>query len=148
MIPVSCLLEVVLDRVRYSRDTKLSILVVLLGVAICTVNDMSVNAKGFVAALIAVWSTSLQQYVRRISIQLISKPYTFRTTFVRIKWILAIFLGFSCLYYSAVCSLSSTEAFNRFFQLIRPHCTASSCFVALSRALHGLLVNEQESRRV
>lgn len=67
MIPVSCLLEVVLDRVRYSRDTKLSIVVVLLGVAICTVNDVSVNAKGFVAAAIAVWSTSLQQYVSHVS---------------------------------------------------------------------------------
>ncbi|KAL0291397.1 UNVERIFIED_CONTAM: UDP-rhamnose/UDP-galactose transporter 4 [Sesamum calycinum] len=62
MIPVSCFLEVVLDRVQYSRDTKLSILVVLLGVAICTVTDVSVNAKGFIAAFIAVWSTSLQQY--------------------------------------------------------------------------------------
>lgn len=62
MIPVSCLLEVVLDRVQYSRNTKLSILLVLLGVAICTVTDMSVNAKGFIAALIAIWSTSLQQY--------------------------------------------------------------------------------------
>ncbi|KAM7276865.1 hypothetical protein ACFE04_018731 [Oxalis oulophora] len=63
MIPVSCLLEVVLDKVRYSRDTKLSIIVVLLGVAVCTVTDVSVNTKGFIAAIIAVWSTSLQQYV-------------------------------------------------------------------------------------
>lgn len=62
MIPVSCFLEVVLDKIRYSRDTKLSILIVLLGVAVCTVTDVSVNAKGFIAALIAVWSTSLQQY--------------------------------------------------------------------------------------
>ncbi|CAN6468388.1 unnamed protein product [Victoria cruziana] len=62
MIPVSCLLEVVLDNMRYSRGTKLSILVVLLGVGVCTVTDVSVNAKGFVAAVIAVWSTSLQQY--------------------------------------------------------------------------------------
>lgn len=63
MIPVSCFLEVVLDSVRYSRDTKLSICVVLLGVAVCTVTDVSVNAKGFAAAVVAVWSTSLQQYV-------------------------------------------------------------------------------------
>lgn len=62
MIPVSCLLEVVLDKIRYSRDTKLSILIVLLGVAVCTVTDVSVNTKGFVAAFVAVWSTSLQQY--------------------------------------------------------------------------------------
>lgn len=62
MIPVSCLLEVLFDKIRYSRDTKLSILVVLLGVAICTVTDVSVNGKGFFAAVIAVWSTALQQY--------------------------------------------------------------------------------------
>lgn len=63
MIPVSCFLEVVLDSVKYSRDTKLSILVVLLGVSICTVTDVSVNAKGFIAASIAIWCTALQQYV-------------------------------------------------------------------------------------
>ncbi|KAK9271923.1 hypothetical protein L1049_002289 [Liquidambar formosana] len=62
MIPVSCFLEVVLDKMRYSRDTKLSIGLVLMGVAVCTVTDVSVNAKGFIAAFIAVWSTSLQQY--------------------------------------------------------------------------------------
>ncbi|KAJ9670908.1 hypothetical protein PVL29_027073 [Vitis rotundifolia] len=62
MIPVSCFLEVMLDKMRYSRDTKLSIALVLLGVAVCTVTDVSVNAKGFIAAFIAVWSTALQQY--------------------------------------------------------------------------------------
>ncbi|GLT75178.1 hypothetical protein SLA2020_469210 [Shorea laevis] len=62
MIPVSCFLEVIFDKVRYSRDTKLSILVVLVGVAVCTVTDVSVNFKGFLAAVIAVWSTALQQY--------------------------------------------------------------------------------------
>lgn len=63
MIPASCLLEVVFDRVHYSRDTKLSIMVVLVGVAVCTVTDVSVNAKGMLAAVIAVWSTAFQQYV-------------------------------------------------------------------------------------
>ncbi|GMP31452.1 hypothetical protein CsSME_00005656 [Camellia sinensis var. sinensis] len=62
MIPVSCLLEVLLDKIRYSRDTKLSISVILLGVVVCTVTNISVNAKGFIATLIAVWSTALQQY--------------------------------------------------------------------------------------
>ncbi|XP_057972250.1 UDP-rhamnose/UDP-galactose transporter 4 isoform X2 [Malania oleifera] len=62
MIPVSCFLEVVLDKMRYSTDTKLSIILVLMGVAVCTVTDVSVNAKGFIAAVVAVWSTSLQQY--------------------------------------------------------------------------------------
>ncbi|XP_008777064.1 UDP-rhamnose/UDP-galactose transporter 6-like isoform X1 [Phoenix dactylifera] len=62
MIPVSCLLEVLLDKIRYSRDTKLSIVVVLIGVAVCTVTDVSVNTRGLIAAMIAVWSTSLQQY--------------------------------------------------------------------------------------
>ncbi|KAJ3681043.1 hypothetical protein LUZ60_015532 [Juncus effusus] len=62
MIPASCLLEVVFDKVRYSRGTKLSIIVVLIGVAVCTVSDVSVNGKGLMAAIIAVWSTCLQQY--------------------------------------------------------------------------------------
>ncbi|KAH0465917.1 hypothetical protein IEQ34_006020 [Dendrobium chrysotoxum] len=62
MIPVSCFLEVLFDKVRYSRDTKLSILVVLIGVAVCTITDVSVNARGLIAATIAVWSTALQQY--------------------------------------------------------------------------------------
>ncbi|XP_010904726.1 UDP-rhamnose/UDP-galactose transporter 6 [Elaeis guineensis] len=62
MIPVSCLLEVLLDKIHYSRDTKLSIVVVLVGVAVCTVTDVSVNTKGLIAATIAVCSTSLQQY--------------------------------------------------------------------------------------
>ncbi|KAI4324719.1 hypothetical protein MLD38_030179 [Melastoma candidum] len=57
-----CFLEVVLDKIRYSRYTKLSIGVVLLGVGVCTVTDVSVNTKGFLAAFIAVWSTALQQY--------------------------------------------------------------------------------------
>ncbi|MBA0802012.1 hypothetical protein Gohar_012344, partial [Gossypium harknessii] len=52
MIPVSCFLEVVFDKVRYSRNTKLSILLVLLGVAVCTVTDVSVNIKGFLAAYV------------------------------------------------------------------------------------------------
>ncbi|WOL14694.1 UDP-galactose transporter 2 [Canna indica] len=62
MIPVSCLLEVVFDKIHYSRATKLSIVVVLLGVGICTVTDVSVNTRGLIAATIAVWSTALQQY--------------------------------------------------------------------------------------
>ncbi|KAK6118423.1 hypothetical protein DH2020_047840 [Rehmannia glutinosa] len=62
IIPVLCFLEVVRDGMRYSKNTKLSILIVLLGVAICTVTDVNVNIKGFIAAFIAVWSTALQQY--------------------------------------------------------------------------------------
>ncbi|ESQ38595.1 hypothetical protein EUTSA_v10029422mg, partial [Eutrema salsugineum] len=53
MIPESCLLDVVLDKIRYSRDTKLSIGLVLVGVGVCTVTNLSVNTKGFVAAFIA-----------------------------------------------------------------------------------------------
>ncbi|KAL5703603.1 UDP-rhamnose/UDP-galactose transporter 6 [Ranunculus cassubicifolius] len=62
MIPVSCFLEVMFDKIKYSRDTKLSITVVLLGVAVCTVTDVSVNTRGFVSAFVAVWCTALQQY--------------------------------------------------------------------------------------
>jgi hypothetical protein len=67
MIPASCLLEVVFDHVHYSRDTKLSIMVVLIGVAVCTVTNVSVNARGLIAAVIAVWSTAFQQYLSLIT---------------------------------------------------------------------------------
>uniref|UniRef100_A0A0D9ZVS1 Sugar phosphate transporter domain-containing protein n=1 Tax=Oryza glumipatula TaxID=40148 RepID=A0A0D9ZVS1_9ORYZ len=62
IIPVLCFLEILFDKVRYSRDTKLSIMVVLVGVAVCTVTDVSVNSQGLIAAIIAVWSTALQQH--------------------------------------------------------------------------------------
>ncbi|KAL5052654.1 hypothetical protein RYX36_033336, partial [Vicia faba] len=45
MILVSCFLESVLDNVRYSRDTKLNISIILLGVDLCTITDVCVNSK-------------------------------------------------------------------------------------------------------
>ncbi|PUZ47906.1 hypothetical protein GQ55_7G203500 [Panicum hallii var. hallii] len=62
MVPVLCMLEVLFENIRYSRDTKLSIIVVLVGVAICTVTDVSVNTKGLIAAAVAVCSTAFQQH--------------------------------------------------------------------------------------
>ncbi|KAG6490222.1 hypothetical protein ZIOFF_051507 [Zingiber officinale] len=78
IIPVLCLLEVVFDKIRYSRATKLSILVVLIGVAICTITDVSVNGRGMIAATIAVWSTALQQYLFQIPLNV--KRKDFKTT--------------------------------------------------------------------
>ncbi|KAK7858661.1 udp-rhamnose/udp-galactose transporter 5, partial [Quercus suber] len=48
----------------YMRQHKgaMLLILVLLGVAVCTVTDVSVNTKGLIAALVAVWSTVLQQY--------------------------------------------------------------------------------------
>lgn len=86
MIPVSCLLEVVLDKIRYSRDTKLSIVVVLLGVGVCTVTDVSVNTKGFVAAFIAVWSTSLQQYVSKTFLYMTYSVCSISYARITYKW--------------------------------------------------------------
>ncbi|VVA97797.1 unnamed protein product [Arabis nemorensis] len=40
---------------------------VLAGVAVCTVTDVSVNLNGFLAAAIAVWSTALQQLLCTLS---------------------------------------------------------------------------------
>lgn len=62
IIPVSCLLEVCFDSVRFGRGARLSVLLVLMGVATCTVMDDGVSMKGMAAAAIAVVSTALQQY--------------------------------------------------------------------------------------
>ncbi|XP_012704434.2 UDP-rhamnose/UDP-galactose transporter 5-like [Setaria italica] len=59
MIPASCLLEVVFDHVHYSQDTMLSIMILLIGVAICTITDVTVRARGLIAAVLAIGSIVL-----------------------------------------------------------------------------------------
>ncbi|KAB5557833.1 hypothetical protein DKX38_008742 [Salix brachista] len=67
MIPVVCLMEWIIHSKQYSKEVKLSVLVVVIGVGVCTVTDVKVNAKGFICASLAVLSTSLQQIVRNDS---------------------------------------------------------------------------------
>lgn len=63
MIPVVCVMEWILHSKRYSREVKVSVVVVVVGVGICTVTDVKVNAKGFICACVAIFSSSLQQIV-------------------------------------------------------------------------------------
>lgn len=63
MIPVVCVMEWILHSKQYSREVKMAVVVVVLGVGVCTVTDVKVNVKGFVCACVAVLSTSLQQIV-------------------------------------------------------------------------------------
>lgn len=63
MIPVVCIMEWILHGKHYSREVKLAVTVVVVGVGVCTVTDIKVNAKGFFCACVAVFSTSLQQIV-------------------------------------------------------------------------------------
>ncbi|OWM85961.1 UDP-rhamnose/UDP-galactose transporter 2 [Punica granatum] len=72
MIPVVCVLEWILHNKHYSREVKMAVVVVVIGVGVCTVTDVKVNAKGFICACIAVLSTSLQQ----ISIGSLQKKYS------------------------------------------------------------------------
>ncbi|CAI5522435.1 unnamed protein product [Closterium sp. Naga37s-1] len=61
IIPVVCFFEALLHSKAYSREVKFSVAVVMVGVGVCTVTDINMNAFGFVAATVAVISTSLQQ---------------------------------------------------------------------------------------
>ncbi|CAI5508492.1 unnamed protein product [Closterium sp. Naga37s-1] len=61
IIPTVCLFEALLHSKAYSREVKLSVAVVMVGVGVCTVTDVSMNLMGFLAALVAVISTALQQ---------------------------------------------------------------------------------------
>ncbi|XP_010529061.1 PREDICTED: UDP-galactose transporter 2-like [Tarenaya hassleriana] len=72
MIPVVCVMEWILHNKHYSKEVKASVMVVVIGVGICTVTDVKVNAKGFICACVAVFSTSLQQ----ISIGSLQKKYS------------------------------------------------------------------------
>ncbi|KAL6509917.1 UDP-rhamnose/UDP-galactose transporter 1 [Orobanche gracilis] len=72
MIPVVCVMEWILHSKQYTNEVKLSVVVVVIGVGVCTVTDVKVNAKGFLCACAAVFSTSLQQ----ISIGALQKKYS------------------------------------------------------------------------
>lgn len=58
-----CVMEWILHSKRYSREVKASVVIVVVGVGICTVTDVKVNAKGFICACVAIFSSSLQQIV-------------------------------------------------------------------------------------
>ncbi|PKA48340.1 UDP-galactose transporter 2 [Apostasia shenzhenica] len=72
MIPVVCVMEWILHNKHYSKEVKMAVFVVVVGVGVCTVTDVKVNAKGFICACIAVLSTSLQQ----ITIGSLQKKYS------------------------------------------------------------------------
>ncbi|PKI54712.1 UDP-rhamnose/UDP-galactose transporter 1-like [Punica granatum] len=72
MIPVVCVMEWILHNKHYVREVKIAVVVVVIGVGVCTVTDVKVNAKGFICACVAVFSTSLQQ----ISIGSLQKKYS------------------------------------------------------------------------
>ncbi|PSS21838.1 UDP-galactose transporter like [Actinidia chinensis var. chinensis] len=61
MILVVCVMEWILHSKHYTREAKMAVVVVVMGVGVCTVNDVKVNTKGFICACVVVLSTSLQQ---------------------------------------------------------------------------------------
>ena len=63
IIPTVCVLEALINGKTYSSEVQASVVVVVLGVGICTITDVSVNAVGFITAAIAVLATSVQQIV-------------------------------------------------------------------------------------
>lgn len=66
MIPVVCVMEWILHNKQYSKEVKIAVMVVVIGVGVCTVTDVKVNAKGFICACVAVVATSLQQIVSNL----------------------------------------------------------------------------------
>lgn len=56
-------MEWILHNKHYSKEVKMAVVVVVIGVGVCTITDVKVNAKGFLCACVAVLSTSLQQIV-------------------------------------------------------------------------------------
>ncbi|KAL9664045.1 hypothetical protein QQ045_019442 [Rhodiola kirilowii] len=56
MISVVCIMEWIMNSKHYSREVKISVVFVVIGVGVCTVTDVKVNAKGFICACVAVLS--------------------------------------------------------------------------------------------
>ncbi|XP_050228875.1 UDP-rhamnose/UDP-galactose transporter 3-like [Mercurialis annua] len=61
MIPVVCVMEWMVHGKQYSRQVKIAVFVVVVGVGVCTVTDVKVTANGFISAAVAIFSSSLQQ---------------------------------------------------------------------------------------
>jgi len=73
---VVCVMEWILHSKHYSREVKMAVVVVVMGVGVCTVTDVKVNAKGFLCACVAVFSTSLQQIVSNFN------PFEYHSEFL------------------------------------------------------------------
>lgn len=58
-----CVLEWILHNKTYTREIKAAVVVVVIGVGVCTVTDVHINLGGFVSAVVAVLCSSLQQIV-------------------------------------------------------------------------------------
>eukprot|EP00897_Mesotaenium_endlicherianum_P008820 jgi/Mesen1/7967/ME000422S07130 len=61
IIPTVCFFDYLLHGKRFSKEVKFAVLVVILGVGVCTVTDFRANVSGIIAAVIAVVATALQQ---------------------------------------------------------------------------------------
>ncbi|KAI5072488.1 hypothetical protein GOP47_0012594 [Adiantum capillus-veneris] len=61
MIPVVCVLEWILHNKTYTGEIKAAVVVVVIGVGVCTVTDVHINLGGFVAAVVGVLCSSIQQ---------------------------------------------------------------------------------------
>ncbi|CAM8913931.1 unnamed protein product [Rhodiola kirilowii] len=74
MIPVVCVMEWILHSKHYSKEVKIPVVVVVIGVLVSAlyITDVKVDAKGFLCACVAVLSTTLQQ----ISIGSLQKKYS------------------------------------------------------------------------
>ena len=58
-----CVLEAIINAKTYTRGVIFSVVIVVLGVGICTVTDVSINLMGLIAAGVAVLTTAIQQIV-------------------------------------------------------------------------------------
>lgn len=51
MIPIVCMMKWILQSKYYSREVEMAVLVVVIGVVVCTIIDVKVNAKSFYMCL-------------------------------------------------------------------------------------------------
>ncbi|CAI5474421.1 unnamed protein product, partial [Closterium sp. Yama58-4] len=140
IIPVVCFFEALLHAKSYSREVKFSVAVVMVGVGVCTVTDINMNAFGFIAATVAVISTSLQQiFIGSLqtkysigSFDLLSQTAPIQAALLlllgpvidyflisqsilkyQLTWVSAIFIGLSC-FFAVFCNLSQYLCIGKF----------------------------------
>lgn len=108
--PVVCVMEMIFRDKHFSREVKMSVVIVVLGVGICTVTDVRVNAQGFICACVAVAATAWQQIV------------SFHFLYTCIYFFFLLCIIWRLINFQKVLTLFNIYNFCHFFSLLNSEC--------------------------
>eukprot|EP00270_Netrium_digitus_P007771 TRINITY_DN2283_c0_g1_i1.p1 TRINITY_DN2283_c0_g1~~TRINITY_DN2283_c0_g1_i1.p1 ORF type:complete len:262 (+),score=60.63 TRINITY_DN2283_c0_g1_i1:349-1134(+) len=127
IIPTCCLFEALLNAKTFSTEVRASVIVVMIGVGVCNITDVSVKLTGFIWSCIAVVATTLQQiYVGSLQRKYGIGSFDLLSMTSPIQACCLIFAGPFCDYF-----LTNKNVVNYPFTWASSGCILLSCFLAL-----------------